>query len=88
MQNHEESLALLRCIKNTVFGIGLMVFSIGLLAFGYVWAQNTAALFAVFFYGGLLLFLAGAVWWWTSRRPCSPESGPRDTAPPSDTDFK
>lgn len=87
MQNHEEALALLRCIKNMVFGIGLMVFSIGLLAFGYVWAQNTA-LFAVFFYGGLLLFLAGAVWWWAVRRPYSPESGPQDTAPPSDTDFK
>lgn len=84
MQNHEEALALLRCIKNTVSGIGLMVFSIGLLAFGYVWAQNTA-LFAVFFYGSLLLFLAGAVWWWTNRRPYSPESGPQDTAPPSDS---
>lgn len=83
MQNHSETSALLCCIKNMVFGIGLMVFSLGLLTFGYFFFQNTAG-FAVIYYGSAILFLLGAIWWWGTHRPSSPESNLQDAAQPTD----
>lgn len=77
MSENQESIRLLRVIRNMLFGIGLMVFALGLLAFGYLFAEGTN-LFTVLFLVSALLFFLGAIWWWGSRRPSDPVNDPQD----------
>lgn len=77
MSENQECIRLLRVIRNMLTGMGIMVFALGLLAFGYVFTQGNT-LFAVIFFGSALLFFLGAVWWWGSRRPLDPVNDPQD----------
>ena len=58
MGENQESIRLLHTIRNMLIGIGLMVSALGLLAFGYLFAEGTN-LFLV----SALLFLTGTIWW-------------------------
>ena len=77
MSENQACIRLLRVIRNMMIGVGIMVFALGLLAFGYVFTQGSS-IFAVIFYGSALLFLLGAIWWWGSRRPSDPVNDPQD----------
>ena len=61
MGENQESIRLLHTIRNMLIGIGLMVSALGLLAFGYLFAEGTN------FYSLVprqrLLFLTGTIWW-------------------------
>lgn len=75
MHNNDEAVRLLRSIRNMVFGVGFMVFAIGLFAFGYAFTQGTSVFVAIF-YISVFLFLMGAVWWIGSRRLSDPVNDP------------
>ena len=59
---NQESIRLLHTIRNMLIGIGLMVSALGLLAFGYLFAEGTN-LFTALFLVSALLFLTGTIWW-------------------------
>ena len=71
----DEIVRLLRCIRSLLFGVGLMLFALGILAFGLMFTQGTP-IFGVIFYGSALLFLLGAIWWFCSHRPSDPVDDP------------
>ena len=56
MEHPDEIVRLLRCIRSLLFGVGLMLFALGILAFGLMFTQGTP-IFGVIFYGSALLFL-------------------------------
>lgn len=77
MGENQERIRLLRAIRNMLMGMGLMVFVLGLLAFGYLFAEGTN-LFTVLFPVSALLLLMGTIWWWGSRRPADPVNDPQE----------
>lgn len=77
MHRDVETVKLLRSIRNMVFGIGFMVFAMGLVTFGYLFAQGTT-LFTVIVYVSAPLFLLGAIWWFCSRRTSDPANDPQE----------
>ena len=77
MGENQESIRLLRAIRNMLIGIGLMVSALGLLAFGYLFAEGTN-LFTALFLVSALLFLTGTIWWWGSRRLADPVNDPQE----------
>ena len=77
MSENQECIRLLRVIRNMMIGMGIMVFALGLLAFGYVFTQGNS-IFVVIFFGSALLFFLGAIWWWGSRRPLDPVNDPQE----------
>lgn len=74
MGENQESIRLLHTIRNMLIGIGLMVSALGLLAFGYLFAEGTNLFTALC----ALLFLTGTIWWWGSRRLADPVNDPQE----------
>jgi len=72
---NQESIRLLHTIRNMLIGIGLMVSALGLLAFGYLFAEGTN-LFTALFLVSALLFLTGTIW--GSRRLADPVNDPQE----------
>ena len=70
MEHPEETL---RCIRSLLFGVGLMLFALGILAFGLMFTQGTPN-FGVIFYGSALLL--GAIWRFCSHRLSDPVDDP------------
>ena len=77
MGENQESIRLLHTIRNMLIGIGLMVSALGLLAFGYLFAEGTN-LFTALFLVSALLFLTGTICWWGSRRLADPVNDPQE----------
>lgn len=83
MQKGNDTAMLLRSIRNMVFGIGLMLFSLGLgffaALFGGVFSGqgSLAAAIVVLLYAAPVLFLTGAIWWFGSRRLSDPVNDPQ-----------
>lgn len=68
MNDHPDSLALLRCIRNMLLGIGCMIFALGLFLFGYVLFDHRGG-FVLLFWCCLVMFLLSAGYCWENRRP-------------------
>ena len=83
MHKDNESAKLLRSIQNMVFGIGLMVFSLGLCFFAALFGGvfsgqgSLAAVIVVMLYAAPVVFLIGAIWWFGSRRLADPVNDPQ-----------
>ena len=83
MQKGNDTASLLRSIRNMVFGIGLMVFSLGLCFFAALFGGvfsgrgSLAVVIVVLLYAAPVLFLIGAIWWFGSRRPTDPVDDPQ-----------
>lgn len=83
MQKGNDTAMLLRSIRNMVFGIGLMLFSLGLAFFAALFGGvfsgqgSLAAVIVVLLYAAPVLFLIGAIWWFGSRRLSDPVNDPQ-----------
>ena len=75
MNGHTDALALLRCIRNMLLGIGCTVFAPGLFLFGYALIDHSGV-FVLLFWCCLVMFLPSAGYCRENRRPAGAGKGP------------